>query len=245
MRINRYFSDAGHCSRREADRLIAAGRVRINGRIAVLGDQISDTDDITLDNKKIERGGASRVYIMYNKPFGVTCTTDRTIERNIVDAVKHPARVFPIGRLDKASTGLIFLTNDGDIVNKILRAQYGHEKEYDVEINAPYPFDFLKKMAGGVDIGGYITKPCKLQQLSDTQFSIVLTEGKNRQIRRMTEALGYKVKRLHRVRIMNVEIGDLKSGEWKDIPEKELSVLKKILDEQHPRKASEDVDVEE
>lgn len=243
MRINKYFTDRGYCSRREADRLIEAGRVKINGRKAVLGDQVEETDNVTIDGNKLTTRG-KRVYIMYNKPFGITCTTDREISRNIVDEVKHPLRVFPIGRLDKASTGLIFLTNDGEIVNKILRAQYGHEKEYEVEVGAPYPDSFLKDMASGVTIDGYTTKPCKLKRLSETWFSIILTEGKNRQIRRMTEALGFKVKQLHRIRIMNVLIDNLEIGEWRDIPVKDLEKLKATLDQQD-EKTSEEVDVEE
>lgn len=243
MRINKYFTDRGYCSRREADRLIEAGRVKINGRKAVLGDKVEETDNVTIDGNKLTTRG-KRVYVMYNKPFGVTCTTDRETPRNIVDEIKHPLRVFPIGRLDKASTGLIFLTNDGDIVNKILRAQYGHEKEYEVEVNAPYPDSFLKDMASGVDIGDYTTKPCKLTRLSDTWFSIVLTEGKNRQIRRMTEALGFKVKQLHRIRIMNVLIGDLDLGKWKDIPVDDLEKLKAMLEAQDGA-AADEIDVEE
>ncbi len=243
MRINKYFTDRGHCSRREADRLIEAGRVKINGRKAVLGDQVMETDVVTFDDKVVT-GEQARVYIMYNKPFGVTCTTDVNISSNIVDAVQHPQRVFPIGRLDKESTGLIFLTNDGDIVNKILRAQYGHEKEYEVDVDVPYPDSFLRKMAAGVDIGDYLTKPCAIRRNSVQQFSIILTEGKNRQIRRMTDALGFKVKRLHRVRIMNVRIGELASDKWRNIPTKELVTLKNILLRQ-TQKITEDIDVEE
>ena len=251
MRINKYFTDRGYCSRRAADKLIEARRVKINGRVAVLGDQISpDTDIITVDDKKIAIAATDenqRVYLMYNKPFGVTCTTDPDTERNIVDAVNHKTRVFPIGRLDKASTGLIFLTNDGDIVNKILRAQYGHEKEYVVEVGAPFPDSFLKKMSRGVDIGGYITKPCSVTRgnaIDEKTFTIILTEGKNRQIRRMTASLGFKVKRLHRVRIMNVQIGDLADGAWRDIPPQELATLKKTLATQTAKPRNE-IDVEE
>lgn len=246
MRINKFFTDRGHCSRREADKLIEAGRVKINDRRAVLGDQVAESDVVKLDGKIIEAADR-RIYIMYNKPFGVTCTSDTRIEKNIIDAVNHPLRVFPIGRLDKASTGLIFLTNDGDIVNKILRAQYGHEKEYDVEVNAPFPEKFLKHMAGGVDIGGYLTKPCKIMRRGPQQFTIILTEGKNRQIRRMTDALGFKVKRLHRVRIMNVKISDLAAGQWQDIPPKDLVRLKNTLVQQtqQARVAADEFDIEE
>lgn len=244
MRINKYFTDSGYCSRREADKLIEAGRVKINGRRAVLGDQVENEDVVTLDGRAVS-GENKRVYIMYNKPFGVTCTTDARTPGNIVETVNHPLRVFPIGRLDKASTGLIFLTNDGDIVNKILRAQYGHEKEYVVEVNAPFPMMFLKHMSSGVDIGGYMTKPCKITRIDENKFTIILTEGKNRQIRRMTDALGFKVKRLHRVRIMNVRIGELEPGEWKDIPPKDLVTLKNTLAQQPEWKPGEEIDVEE
>jgi|SRR3989344_1754451 len=243
MRINKYFTDAGICSRREADKLIEAGKIKINGRVAVLGDQVTTSDIITLNGKKITAENR-RVYLMYHKPFGVTCTTDVRIDGNIVEAVNHPLRVFPIGRLDKASTGLIFLTNDGDIVNKILRAQFGHEKEYEVEVNAPFPEKFLKKMSSGVDIGDYLTRPCKIWRRDENKFSIILTEGKNRQIRRMTDALGFKVKRLHRIRIMNVKIGELASGEWRDIPVKDLVTLKNTLAQQTINTVD-DFDIEE
>ena len=228
MRINKFFTEQGYCSRREADRLIEAGRVKINGRKAVLGDQVSDQDHVTLDGQRI-LFNPQKIYLMYNKPRGVTCTTEKNVKGNIVDAVNHPQRVFPIGRLDKDSTGLIFLTNDGDIVNKILRAQYGHEKEYVVEINQPIHRDFLNKMRQGVNIGDHVTKKCKVEQIGKNQFVIVLTEGKNRQIRRMCEVLGATVKNLHRVRIMNVKIDDLKSGEWREIPGPLLSELKNSL----------------
>lgn len=228
MRINKFFTDRGICSRREADKLIEAKRVTINGRTAVLGDQITDEDEIRL-NGKVVGDKNERIYLMYNKPFGVTCTTDKRIAGNIIDAIKHPLRIFPIGRLDKASTGLILLTNDGDIVNKILRAQYGHEKEYVVETNKPYDADFIKEMGSGVDIGDYVTKTCRVTRVNPTTFNIILTEGKNRQIRRMTESLGLKVKRLHRIRIMNIRIGTLPTGACRPIPLHELDELKSIL----------------
>ena len=234
MRINKYLTDRGYCSRRAADRLIEAGRVLIGERIAVLGDQVASDEVVLVDGKKIETAGrdnaSSRVYIMYNKPFGITCTTDAEIPENIISAVKHPLRVFPIGRLDKASTGLIFLTNDGDIVNKILRARYGHEKEYEVEVDTPFPNSFLKKMSGGIAIDDYVTKPCVVTRDHDEKnFKIILTEGKNRQIRRMCAALGFHVKRLHRVRIMNIVLGNLAEGAWCDIPKEKLDELKSIL----------------
>ncbi|MDZ4676736.1 MAG: pseudouridine synthase [Oligoflexia bacterium] len=228
MRINKFFTDQGYCSRRQADKLIEEKRVKINGRIAVLGDQVSETDQITLDGKTIAFS-PPKTYIMYNKPRGITSTTDQRIDKNIIDAVKHSLRVFPIGRLDKDSTGLIFLTNDGDIVNKILRAQFGHEKEYVVEINRPVDDAFISKMSKGVDIGDYVTLPCKTQKIKGNTFSIILTEGKNRQIRRMCEALDAVVKNLQRIRIMNIKLGDLKFGEWRDIPKDQLETLKNSL----------------
>ena len=229
MRINKFFTEQGFCSRRQADKLIEEERVKINGRVAVLGDQVAEGDEVTLDGKVISFN-PTKTYIMYNKPRGITCTTDLSIEGNIIDAIKHPLRVFPIGRLDKDSTGLIFLTNDGDIVNKILRAQFGHEKEYVVEINRPVDDEVLKKLSGGVDIGDHVTLPCKVRKIGGNTFSIILTEGKNRQIRRMCEALGSRVKNLHRIRIMNIKIADLKMGQWKDIPKDQLDALKKDLE---------------
>jgi 23S rRNA pseudouridine2604 synthase len=242
LRINKFFSDQGFCSRRQADRLIAAGRVRINGRLAGLGDQVSQGDQVTVDGNPVA-SNSPKVYVMYNKPKGIICTTDRAIHGNIADAVAHPLRVFHIGRLDKDSTGLIFMTNDGDIVNRILRAQYGHEKEYEVEVDKPLTEEFLKRMSGGVDIGDYVTKPCAVKQVSKNTFTIILTEGKNRQIRRMCESLGFFVRKLHRFRIMNVEIGDLKPGEWKDIPEPQMKALQAMLSESS--QPAVDVDVEE
>lgn len=230
MRINKYLTDHGFCSRREADRLIEAGKVFINGRRAILGAQVEEKAVVTVSGQKVA-GVSRKVYIMYNKPIGITCTTDKSIRTNIVDAVNHPMRVFPIGRLDKESNGLIFLTNDGDIVNKILRAQYGHEKEYIIRVRKLVTEDFLKKMSNGVDIGGYVTKPCKVTKMSDRIFSIILTEGKNRQIRRMCEALGNEVKALQRIRIMNVKLlPHLEPGMWKDIPKPVLKSLKQMIE---------------
>ncbi len=228
MRINKFFTDQGYCSRREADKYIEGGRVKINGRVAVLGEQVNPTDRITLDGKPISFN-PKKVYIMYNKPKGITCTTELKVKGNIISDIKHPLRIFPIGRLDKDSTGLIFLTNDGDIVNLILRAQFGHEKEYHVSVNKPFEDKFLDKMSRGVDIGDHHTLPCKIKKLGPRSFSIILTEGKNRQIRRMCQALGFTVTALHRIRIMNIKIGALQSGEWADIPEDDLSLLKSAV----------------
>jgi len=228
-RINKFFTEQGYCSRREADKLISENRVKINGKIAVLGDQVEPQDKITLDDKEISFN-PQKVYIMYNKPRGVTCTTEKKIPGNIIDAVNHPLRVFPIGRLDKDSSGLIFLTNDGDIVNQILRAQNGHEKEYLVSVHRTFDDLFLSKLREGVDIGDHLTLPCRVERLNPYAFSVILTEGKNRQIRRMCEALNYHVKTLKRVRIMNILLGDLKEGTWQEIPPISLGLLKKTID---------------
>ncbi len=229
MRINKYFTDRGLCSRRQADKFIREGRIKINGKVAILGDQISENDNITLDDSPtaIEN---SKVYIMYNKPVGVTCTTELNVTRNIVAEIKHPKRIFPIGRLDKDSTGLIFLTNDGDIVNQILRAQFNHEKEYIVQVDRPMDAKFIIKMSSGVNIGDHMTMPCKVKAVNPKSFSIILTEGKNRQIRRMCETLGYQVRSLQRIRIMNVKLGSLAQGHWQNIPQQELDQIKNSID---------------
>lgn len=230
IRINKYFTEQGYCSRREADKLVESGRVKINGKKAVMGDQVDVErgDAVTLDEKPISFKN-ERVYLMYHKPRGITCTTERKIEGNIIDAVNYPTRIFPIGRLDKDSSGLIFLTNDGDIVNEILRAEHGHEKEYIVTVMKDFDDSFLGKMSNGVDIGDHKTLPCKIKRLSSQSFSIILTEGKNRQIRRMCEALNSRVKTLKRIRIMNIQLGDLKEGTWKEIPTTLLNELKESL----------------
>jgi 23S rRNA pseudouridine2604 synthase len=235
MRINRYLTDVGYCSRREADRLIESGKVKINDQLAKLGQQVGPGDIVFVDGKKVGQVGEQRkrTYLMYHKPRGIICTTDTTEPGNIVDAIAYSERVFPIGRLDKDSTGLIFLTSDGEIVNKILRAQFGHEKEYEVIVDKPVDDTFLKKMSSGVDIGDHFTLPCKIKKINPSTFSLILTEGKNRQIRRMCEALGYKVRHLKRVRIMNVRLGKLKEGEFKSIPQDELKKLMELLSGQN------------
>ncbi len=244
MRINKFFTEQGYCSRREADRLIESRRVKINDRVAVLGDQVQEGDQVFVDGQRIEFN-PPKTYIMYHKPRGITSTTDLRVEGNIVEAVAHQERVFPIGRLDKESTGLIFLTNDGDIVNKILRAQFGHEKEYIVEINRPVDESFVKKLSQGVDIGGYVTKPCKVRKISGNTFSIILTEGKNRQIRRMCEAQGVVVKNLQRIRIMNIKLGSLHPGEWQDIPKDQLNELKAMLEKNQSVTTTDSFEIEE
>ncbi|MBA4531693.1 23S rRNA pseudouridine(2604) synthase RluF [Brevibacillus halotolerans] len=224
MRINKFISETGYCSRREADKLIEAGRVTINGVIAELGSQATSEDDVKIDGKAL---GIKKeaIYIVLNKPVGITCTTERHIKGNIIDFVNHPERIFPIGRLDKDSEGLILLTNDGDIVNKILRAENNHDKEYIVTVDKPITDSFLKGMASGVRILGTTTKSCQVQRMNERSFRIILTQGLNRQIRRMCQVFGYKVQRLQRIRIMNIHLDGIKKGEWRDVTTKELNQL--------------------
>ena len=229
LRINKFISETGYCSRREADKLVDSGRVTINGEIAQLGSQAELGDDVRIDGKRIgEQKG--HVYIALNKPVGITCTTELHIKDNIVDFVAHSERIFPIGRLDKDSEGLILLTNDGDVVNPILRSEGKHEKEYVVTVHKPATDVFLKGMSEGVRILGSMTLPCKVTRVTDRVFRIILTEGKNRQIRRMCEAFGYHVRKLQRVRIMNIELGGLRIGQWRDLTEQEKSELFRHLD---------------
>ena len=227
MRLNKYLSESGACSRREADTLIAEGRVTVNGTPAVLGTQVNEGDDVRLDGDRV---GAARkksrpVYIALNKPVGITCTTERHVAGNIVDFVNHTERVFPIGRLDKDSEGLILLTNDGDIVNEVLRAEHNHEKEYVVVVDRPFDDDFLHKMSSGVRLSDATTKPCKVTRIGAKVFRIVLTQGLNRQIRRMCEAFGYTVEALQRVRIMHLRLGELPLGRWRNLSEQEVAPL--------------------
>lgn len=226
--LNKYISNTGVCSRREADRWIDAGRVKINGTLAKKGNRVASTDTVTVDNKPL-KAKPKLVYIALNKPAGITCTTDLKDKDNIIDFVQHPKRIFPIGRLDKPSTGLILLTNDGDIVNKILREENNHEKEYIVTTNRPVTKNFIQKMSNGIPILGTITKKCTVQQIGQKAFKITLTQGLNRQIRRMCEHLDYKVVTLKRVRIMNIRLNKLKSGQWRDLTPKELQELQSML----------------
>lgn len=228
MRINKFISETGICSRREADRWIAEKRVTINGVIADLGDHAEFGDDVRVNGKPIGRKKES-VYIALNKPVGITCTTEKHVKGNIVDFVNHPERIFPIGRLDKDSEGLILLTNDGDIVNKILRAENNHDKEYIVTVDKPITSTFLQKMASGVPILGTITKPCVVTRMDERVFRIILTQGLNRQIRRMCEVFGYQVVKLRRIRIMNIKLDGLKIGQWRDLTKKELRDLNQML----------------
>lgn len=224
MRINKFISEAGLCSRREADAWIEAGRVCVNGVVATLGIKVEAGDRVTVDGRPIEERRPV-VYLALHKPVGITCTTERDVEGNIVDFVDHPDRIFPIGRLDKDSEGLILLTNDGDIVNEILRAENAHEKEYVVTVDRPLSEEFLARMRAGVEILGTRTRPCSAEALGERVFRIVLTQGLNRQIRRMCEALDYRVKRLCRVRIMHLSLDGLAAGEWRDLTAAELAEL--------------------
>lgn len=224
MRINKFISESGKSSRRGADKLISEGRVTINGQVAQIGSQVEPGDVVQIDGSPVKVTN-NYVYIALNKPIGITSTTERHVKGNIVDFVNHPLRIFHIGRLDKESEGLILLTNDGDIVNEILRAENKHEKEYIVTVNKPITAEFLKKMAGGVEILNTKTLPCKVTQLSKYVFQIILTQGLNRQIRRMCAALGYEVARLQRTRIMNIHLGNLAVGQWRDLSKKERTQL--------------------
>lgn len=228
-RINKYLSEVGFCSRREADKLLEQGRITINGKKPELGTKVSDADEICVDGKNIKKTEEKHVYISFNKPIGIVCTTDTKREKNnIVDYINHPKRIFPIGRLDKPSEGLILLTSDGDIVNKILRARNNHEKEYIVRVDKPITPKFLEKMRNGVPILDTVTKKCEVEQIDTLQFRIVLTQGLNRQIRRMCEYLGYEVKKLKRIRIMNIKL-DLPIGKWRDLTDGEMKELAQLL----------------
>ncbi|MCH8546573.1 MAG: 23S rRNA pseudouridine(2604) synthase RluF [Cryomorphaceae bacterium] len=227
-RINKYLSEIGYCSRRAADKLIEAGRVTINGEVPPVGTKILPNDIVKVDGKPVSEPKDEHVYIALNKPVGIVCTTDQKREKNnIVDFINHPKRIFPIGRLDKPSEGLILLTSDGDIVNKILRARNNHEKEYIVEVNKPIDAQFIKRMSNGIPILGTITRKCVVEQLGPKRFRIILTQGLNRQIRRMSEYLGYKVTRLKRIRIMNITL-DLPVGKWRDLTREELKALNQL-----------------
>lgn len=224
MRLNKYISETGLCSRREADARIEAGRVTINGVVATLGTQVNDGDVVCVDGKPVS-GAQQHVYLALNKPVGVVCTTDREIPGNITDFVGYRERIFPIGRLDKDSEGLILLTNNGDIVNEILRVENAHEKEYVVTVDRPVTGIFLDGMASGVRILGTVTRPCKVTRVGPATFRIVLTQGLNRQIRRMCSFFGYKVLRLQRVRIINLTLDGLKTGQWRELKDSEVRGL--------------------
>src|SRR5256884_5431368 len=223
VRINKFFTEQGFCSRRAADRRVGERRVRIKGRVAVLGDQLTNADVVTVDGRVVSHR-PQPVYLAYHKPVGITCTTEPDVRDNIVEAIGYPERIFPIGRLDKDSSGLILLTNDGDIVNRILRAEFGHEREYLVTVNRPYTRPFLDRLEQGVLILGKKTSPCRAIRVDQSSFRIVLTEGRNRQIRRMCSATGFRVTRLVRSRIMHLELGNLSVGEWRHLSRQERDV---------------------
>ncbi len=228
-RINKYLSEIGYCSRREADRLVEKGKITINGKPAENGSQVTPNDKICVNGKVVGKTPKKFVYLAFNKPVGIVCTTDQKREKNnIIDYIKYPQRIFPIGRLDKPSEGLILLTNDGDIVNKILRARNNHEKEYIVTVNKPISVEFIRRMKNGIPILDTVTRKCEVERLNATTFRIVLTQGLNRQIRRMCEYLGYEVQTLKRVRIMNISL-DMPVGKWRELTKKELSALNKLL----------------
>src|SRR6202051_2929285 len=224
VRLNKYISETGVCSRREADKWIEAGRVTCNGQAAVLGTQVAEGDEVRIDGELI---GVKKkqTYIAFNKPVGIICTTESHVEHNIIRHIGYPERIFPIGRLDRDSEGLILLTNNGDIVNEILRAENNHEKEYVVTVDRPITDLSLSMMAGGVKIMGELTKPAKVTRINAQSFRIILTQGMNRQIRRMCSALGYKAQRLQRVRIMNIHLGTLSPGKWRHLTNRELGGL--------------------
>ena len=228
IRINKFFTEQGICSRREADRLVESGLITINGRVAKLGDQVEPSDVIAREGQVLPWGRAP-LYIKYHKPVGVTTTSESHVPRNIIAEIGHPERIFPIGRLDKDSSGLILLTNDGDIVNEILRTEFGHEREYLVRVDRPFDQAFLDHMAEGVLILGSRTKPCRMSRVGRDRFRIVLTEGRNRQIRRMCQALGYRVIMLHRTRIMHITVDGLGAGEWKELTSQERAQLLKAV----------------
>lgn len=230
IRLNKFISSSGYCSRREADSLIDQGRVSVNGRPCSAGDQVSSKDTVQIDGLVIKaKAQKERIYLAFNKPEGITCTSEGHVKGNIIDYINYPEKIFPIGRLDKFSQGLIFLTNDGDIVNKILRAGNAHEKEYIVGVDRPVTDEFVRKMSNGLPILDTVTQKCKVTKLSKNSFKIILTQGLNRQIRRMCEYLGYRVTVLNRVRIMNVELGRLKPGSWRKLSPLEMEQINKMI----------------
>ena len=232
IRINKFLSEAGVCSRREADRRIENGEITINGRLAVTGDKVLPTDEVLVNGRPIQKE-EEMVLIVLNKPAGIVCTAEKREKNNVIDFLKYPKRIYPIGRLDKDSEGLLLLTNNGDIVNKIMRAGNMHEKEYIVTVNKPVTDSFICGLAGGVPLVelNTTTRKCKVEKIANRKFRIILTQGLNRQIRRMCEYFGYRVEKLERVRIMNIKLGELKTGEYRDITPKEYEVLSKMIEE--------------
>ncbi|SEK34771.1 23S rRNA pseudouridine2604 synthase [Pseudobutyrivibrio ruminis] len=232
IRLNKYLSDAGVCSRRAADKAIEEGRVLVNGKPAEMGMRIGSADEVLFDGKPVSNADKKPVLIAYNKPVGIVCTAEKREKNNIIDHINYPERIYPIGRLDKDSNGLILLTNQGDLVNKIMRAANAHEKEYIVTVDKDIDSDFIKKMSSGVylDELDVTTRKCQVEKLSKRTFKIVLTQGLNRQIRRMCQMLGYRVRSLKRVRIMNIELNDLQEDTYRDVTEAELKALNKMLE---------------
>lgn len=228
-RLNKFIAETGFCSRREADRYIEDKRVTINGVVPELGTKVSNRDEVRIDGKLIHEKHEKPIYLAFNKPVGIECTTNLSVRNNIVDYINYPKRIFPIGRLDKASEGLIFMTNDGDIVNKILRARNNHEKEYTVTVNRPITDRFIERMRNGVPIFDTVTRKCKVEQLSKFVFKIILTQGLNRQIRRMAEYLDYEVTSLKRIRIINISL-DLPVGRYRDLTDAEVTELNKLIE---------------
>ena len=238
-RINKYLSEIGYCSRREADKLIEAARVTINGKVPEMGTKVAPNDEVCVDNQPVINTKKSFVYLAFNKPIGIVCTTDTRVEKdNIIDFINYPKRIFPIGRLDKPSEGLILLTDDGDIVNKILRASNNHEKEYIVTVDKPISQTFIERMSNGVPILDRITKKCSVEKLGTYEFKIILTQGLNRQIRRMCEYLNYEVQTLKRVRIMNIKL-DMPVGKYRELTTEEIKDLNQLIEsstkEYHPK----------
>ena len=229
IRINKYLSETGYCSRREADKLIEQGKVTVNGESPVLGTKICDSDKVCVNGEIVSQQKTKKIYLVFNKPVGVVCTTDKKREKNnIIDYINYPSRIFPVGRLDKLSEGLIFLTNDGDIVNKILRARNNHEKEYEVTVNKPVTKEFINSMSEGIPILDTITRRCQVKQTGKKTFKITLTQGLNRQIRRMCDYLGYDVKKLKRIRIMNVKL-DVSVGKYRHFTDNELNAINQAV----------------
>ena len=228
-RINKFLSETGYCSRREADRLIEQGRVTINGKIPEMGTKVSPGDEVRVNGELVQQKNEKPIYLAFYKPVGIECTTNLGVRDNIVDYINYPERIFPIGRLDKASEGLIFMTNDGDIVNKILRARNNHEKEYIVTVNKPITDRFIDRMANGIPILETITKKCKVEQISKYVFRIILTQGLNRQIRRMCEYLDYEVTALKRTRIINISL-DVQEGKYRNLTDSEVAELNKLIE---------------
>lgn len=228
-RLNKFIGETGYCSRREADKLIEEGRVTINGAVPEMGTKVSPHDEVRIDGKLIIEKNEKPIYLAFNKPVGIECTTNLEVQNNIVDYINYPKRIFPIGRLDKASEGLIFMTNDGDIVNKILRARNNHEKEYTVTVDRPITDRFIQRMGNGVPILDTVTKKCKVEQISKYTFKIILTQGLNRQIRRMSEYLGYEVTALKRIRIINISL-DVPVGRYRDLTDAEIKELNQLIE---------------